>query len=148
MPRQQRIALVAAAVVVAVVAFLVLRPSDDDSDKSASTTTTPAQTTPGSTSTTPTATAKPKARSVRVRIYGGKPAGGIQHLTVQKGEAVVVNVTSPNTSDEVHVHGYDLHGDLAPGKPVKIPFKAKIEGIFEIELEGSKTQIAELKVEP
>jgi hypothetical protein len=146
MSRQQRIALVAAAVVVAVVAFLVLRPSDDDSEKSASTTTTPAQTTAGSSSTKPSA--KPRPRSVRARIYGGKPAGGIQHLTVKKGDAVVVNVTSPNTSDEVHVHGYDLHGDLEPHKPVKIAFKAKIEGIFEIELEGSKTQIAELKVEP
>jgi hypothetical protein len=145
-PRQQRIALVVAAVVVAVVAFLVLRPSDDDSDNSASTTTTPAETTPGSTSPTPSA--KPRPRSVRARIYAGKPAGGIQRLTVKKGDAVVVNVTSPNTSDEVHVHGYDLHGDLAPGEPVKISFKAKIEGIFEIELEGTKTQIAELKVEP
>jgi FtsP/CotA-like multicopper oxidase with cupredoxin domain len=145
MSRQQRIALVVAALVVAVAAFIVLRPSDDNNDNNASST-TPAQTAAGSSNTTPSA--KPRPRSVRARIYAGKPAGGIQKLTVKKGDAVVVNVTSPNTSDEVHVHGYDLHGDLAPHKPVKIAFNAKIEGIFEIELEGSKTQIAELKVEP
>lgn len=138
MPRQQRIALVAAAVVVAVLAFLVLRPSNDSSDKTAST----------GTSSTPAANAKPKPATQSIRISGGKPAGGIKKIAVKKGDRVVLKVTSSDTSDEVHVHGYNLHGNLAPGKPVKITFKAKIEGIFEIELEGSKTQIAELKVEP
>jgi hypothetical protein len=151
MSRQQRSALVSAAVVVAALAFILLRPSDDSSDQSSSKSQTQTQTrtsTGATTAAAPTPSAKPRPRSVRARIYGGKPAGGIAHLTVKKGEAVVVNVTSPNTTDEVHVHGYDLHGDLAPGEPVKIAFKAKIEGIFEVELEGSKTQIIELKVEP
>ena len=146
MSRQQRIALVVTAVVVAVLAFIVLRQSDDSSDKSSST--TPAQTSAGSKKKTPTASAQPKPKKVRVRVYGGKPAGGIQKLTVKKGDDVVVNVTSPDTTDEVHVHGYDLHGDLKPHEPVKIAFNAKIEGIFEAELENSKTQIIELKVEP
>lgn len=148
MPRQQRIALVVAAVAVAVVAFLVLRPSDDDSDKAASTTTTPAETTAGSTSTAPAPTAKPKQPVQRIRISGGKPAGGVKKIDVKKGDRVVLNVTSTDTSDNVHLHGYDIERELAPGKPVKMTFTAKIDGIFEIELENSKTQIAELKVEP
>ncbi len=147
MSRQQRIALVVAAVVVAVAAFLVLRPSDDNNDKNASST-TPAQTTPGSTSTTPATTAKPKIPVQRVKIANAKPVGGIKKITVKKGDRVVLLVTSADTSDEVHLHGYDLHGDLAPGKPVKLSFKANIEGIFEAELESRKEQIVELKVEP
>ena len=146
MSRQQRRALVAAAVLLAAIAFPVLKPGDDSSEEKSSS--TPTETTARSTGTTPKPTAKPRPASLRVRLYNGKPAGGIQRRTVSKGDSVVVNVTSPNTSDEVHVHGYDLHGDLAPGKPVKIPFKAEIDGIFEIELEGAKTEIAELKVEP
>ena len=139
MSRQQRIALVVGAVVVAVAAFLVFRPSSDSSNKSSSTTSTTAA---GSTSAAP----KPSVQTIT--ITKGQPDGGLKKIDVKKGDTLVVKVTSSNTKDEVHVHGYNLHGNLAPGKPVKITFKTTIEGIFEIELEGTKTQIAELKVEP
>lgn len=50
--------------------------------------------------------------------------------------------------DEVHVHGYDIHADVAPGEPAVLEFVASIPGIFEVELEDSGSLIAELRVDP
>ena len=80
-----------------------------------------------------------------VTIRGAQPVGGIQHLTVDKGAQVVVRVDS-DAADEVHVHGYDLMRDVAPGEPAEIRFPARIVGRFEIELEERGTPIAELEV--
>ena len=44
-------------------------------------------------------------------------------------------------AEEVHVHGYDIKKDLQPNKTETVSFKATITGIFEIELEGSATQL-------
>ena len=50
--------------------------------------------------------------------------------------------------EEVHIHGYDIKQELEPGKVETVSFKATITGIFEIELEGSGTLLAQLKVVP
>jgi heme/copper-type cytochrome/quinol oxidase subunit 2 len=65
---------------------------------------------------------------------------------VNQGEQVTVHVTSDGVEDEVHVHGYDLSQDVAPGAPASITFKADIAGRFEIELEAAGTPIGELEV--
>jgi hypothetical protein len=56
-------------------------------------------------------------------------------------------VTS-DVADEIHVHGYDLKQDVPAGGSVRFSFPASIEGVFEIELEDHKEQIAQLKVSP
>jgi hypothetical protein len=38
--------------------------------------------------------------------------------------------------------------DLEAGSSVTFTFHADIEGVFEVEIEDTKTQIAELSVEP
>jgi hypothetical protein len=48
----------------------------------------------------------------------------------------------------VHLHGYDLSADVAPGAPATIRFEANAPGRFEIELENTGVQIAELEVRP
>ena len=50
---------------------------------------------------------------------------------------VVITVTS-DVADEVHVHGYDLMADVAPGAPATIRFTADAPGRFEIELEDTR----------
>jgi hypothetical protein len=80
-----------------------------------------------------------------VRIKGGRPVGGIQRATAKKGQLVALVVHS-DVADEVHVHGYDLHKDVAAGGTTRIQFKANITGVFEAELESRKLQIAELTV--
>ena len=68
-------------------------------------------------------------------------------LTFDQGDTVRFRVRN-DTAEEVHVHGYDIKKELEPNKTATVSFKATITGIFEIEFEGSATQIGELKVEP
>ena len=86
--------------------------------------------------------------SKRIVVRAGNPVGGIHRISATKGDRITLVVTSSDTKSEVHVHGYNILKDMAPGRPVTFSFPAKIEGVFEVELEDTKTQIAELKVEP
>jgi heme/copper-type cytochrome/quinol oxidase subunit 2 len=141
----QRIGLIGAALVVAALAFLLFSGGDDDEDS------TPAPSTTGQTlQGEPTATVpapKPKPEVDVVRVVGGEPKGGVKEITVEKGDTVRFDVRS-DTAAEVHVHGYELIKDAGPGEPVGFRFKANIEGVFEVELEGTHTQIVQLTVEP
>jgi hypothetical protein len=116
----------------------------DDETTSPSTETTATLTT---TTAPPPPPPPPTPTEVRVRVVGGAPQGGIVRKSVDQGDRVVVIVTS-DVSDHVHVHGYDLFGDVAPGKRVRVAFRARIPGRFVIELEDRHAQIAELTVEP
>lgn len=89
-------------------------------------------------------TASPVA--IDITVAGGKVTGG-GDVSVREGSQVTVSVKS-DVADEVHIHGYDLHGDVAPGKPVDIIFTADAAGKFEIELESRALLLAELTVEP
>ncbi len=82
-----------------------------------------------------------------IAIKNGSPAGGVRTLTYIKGDQIRFKVTS-DVSDEIHVHGYDLMKDVKAGGSVRFDFPASLDGIFEVELEGRKEQIAELRVNP
>jgi hypothetical protein len=144
-----KLLIAAGGVAAAVVLFLVFRPGDDGGDS----TPPPPPPSPTASATTPTATtpppppAQPQAARISIVIRGGKPVGGIKRATVKKDERVVLTVRS-DVSDEVHVHGYNLMKDVAPGAPAVIAFKATIPGQFEAELEGRGLQIAEISVNP
>lgn len=143
--------LIGLGVIVALVAlFLVFRPGDDDEEGAGTTTsaaTAPPTVEPTTTETEAATTAGPEATQLVVTIRGGEPVDGIVRAEAQKGDPVVVIVRS-DVADEVHVHGYDLMADVAPGKPVRIEFTADLTGRFEIELEGRGKQIAQLTVLP
>jgi hypothetical protein len=122
---------------------------DDEAGDNETTTTEPTTTTTTTTTTTepPPPPPPPGPTEVRVRVVGGAPRGGIVRESVDQGDRVVVIVTS-DVSDHVHVHGYDLFGDVGPGMRARIPFRATIPGRFVIELEDRHAQIAELTVTP
>lgn len=82
-----------------------------------------------------------------VVIRDGEPVGGIKELEYDAGDEIRFEVVS-DVADEVHVHGYDLMQNVAAGGTVSFDFPAEIEGIFEVELEGRKEQIAEIRVNP
>ena len=146
MSQAQRLFLLAGAVVVIVVGFVLLAPGGNDSgDQKAATTAT--ATVPSQTSATPAAPA-PRPALGTIDIQGGKPVGGVKTITAKKGERVLIYVTSSDTTDEVHLHGYDLKRNLRAGGRVTFSFTATAEGIFEMELESSATQIAKLVVRP
>ena len=71
----------------------------------------------------------------------------MKRITVTKDDTVRLEVRS-DTAGEVHVHGYDVFKDVEAGGSVKFNFKAGIEGVYEIELEETHTQIGQLSVEP
>jgi hypothetical protein len=80
-------------------------------------------------------------------VKGGEPVGGVQELEYDAGDQIAFGVES-DVADEVHVHGYDLMEDVTAGGTAEFSFPADIEGIFEVELEGRKEQIAEIRVNP
>jgi hypothetical protein len=135
--------LLAAAGIAAVIAlFFVLR--DNGNDGKATTT----RSTTTSTRTTTNPTPPPPATQVATIVFrNSRVRGGLQHISTTRGKRLVILV-SADVSDEVHLHGYDRKGDVAPGAPARIRFRATIPGRFVIELESRSLQIGELEVRP
>jgi heme/copper-type cytochrome/quinol oxidase subunit 2 len=146
MSNKGRLGLVAVAIVVAIAAFAIARPGDDDDGDQASVPAATEREQTGADRRTPPAR-PPEPEVERVRVRGGEPVGGVKELQFEKGDEVRLAVTS-DAPAHVHVHGYDLFEDAGPGQTARFKFEADIEGIFEIELEETATQIAELRVEP
>jgi FtsP/CotA-like multicopper oxidase with cupredoxin domain len=133
------------------VAFLALRPSSDDPETTADaptatpTLTATATAVAGENETpTPVATPTPKPTVDPGPLLTGRT---VRKIRVDKGDTVRFRVRSPE-DEEVHIHGYDIKKDVKAGETENVSFKATIDGIFEIEFEGSATQIAELRVDP
>ena len=62
-------------------------------------------------------------------------------------------LVSSDGNDEIHLHGYDITRNAAPGKPARFRFKADVEGVFEIESHtaedaGLEPLVGRLVVEP
>jgi hypothetical protein len=142
-----RAAIGVATIAVIVVLFIVLSGGDDNNNSTTSNaattpTTTTTTTTGGTQTTTP---ALPPAKAIVIK--DGKPVGGVQKLEFNKDDLIRFVVNS-DVSDEVHVHGYDIPKEVKAGGSVSFRFPAKLEGVFEVELESRKEQIAELRVNP
>jgi hypothetical protein len=132
-----RIALAVGAIAVIVVLFVVLNGgSDNNSDNS-----------PTSGSTAQAGRPSSGSAQAVINVVNGKPVGGVQKLSFTKGDTVRFRINS-DTSDEIHVHGYDFHKDVTAGGSASFSFPAKIEGVFVVELENHGEQIAELRVRP
>jgi hypothetical protein len=142
--------IAAAAIAVAVGLFLALRPTDDNESSASPPTTTAPTTETTLTVTTPVVPQPPQpppAARVRVTIRNGLPVGGPARITVVKGRRVVLVVNS-DVADEVHLHGYNIMRDVAPGRPATIEFRATIVGTVEAELENRGLQIATITTKP
>ena len=85
--------------------------------------------------TTPTST-EVAAGTIAVSFAGGVVEGGTRTETVAVGDPVRIEVTG-DAEGEVHLHGYDLFADVAPGKPAVLELTADLPGVWEVELEGS-----------
>ena len=139
-PDFRKVALIAAGLGLIVSLYFALSPGGDDETTP---TTTAAQTTTAAATTAP---AEPQVVRISVSVPGDK-APTVKHFTIQQGRQVVFVVKS-ELADEVHLHGYDLSADVAPGAPATIRFKATAPGLFEAELESRGLPIAELEVRP
>ena len=84
-------------------------------------------------------------RPLRWRWQGGKPVDGVQRFQIDARDIVTI-VVSGDTTDELHIHGYDLVVGFAPGQPGTITFEADIPGIFEAETHQRGDLVMELEV--
>lgn len=146
------LALLLGGAAVAVVLFVVLRPDGDDDAVNAEPPPATTQEPQPPAATTeppppPLPPPPPRVATVRIQVRGGQVVGGIRRATVAKGRQVVLIVTA-DVRDHVHLHGYDLMRDVAPGAPARTAFRATVAGRFEVELEDRGLQIAELTVKP
>jgi hypothetical protein len=165
-PTFRKVALIAAVLGFAVSVAVAACGGDDGEEASPTTTQSTPTTTeapPTTTEAPPTTTEEPRTattppitgpserpdngETIRIRVVGGRPQGGIQRPSVDQGEHVTLLVTS-DVSDHIHLHGYDLMSDAGPGMTARIVFDADVPGRFEIELEDRGIQIAELTVSP
>lgn len=149
-PDFRKVALIAASLGLVVSLFFALQPDDDD----AASTTTALATAPATTEAPPptteqeTTTAPAQPQVVRARIVvTAAAAPAVKRFSVQRDKQVELTVESA-LADEVHLHGYDLSAEVAPGQPATIRFEANAPGRFEIELESRGLQIGELEVRP
>lgn len=154
MSRNQRLLLVAAALAVAAIAFVIVRPGDDEESQPASvpTATEADRTSEATVTSAEPLPAAPEPEVARIRLRGGKVAGGVKRIEVRTGNIVRIVVTA-DAPDDIHLHGYDIEREAAPGRPARFNFKAKIEGEFELESHtaedaGLDPLIARLVVEP
>lgn len=162
MRSNQRLIAIVGLVVVCALGFVVAKASEDSSDDQIAP--EPSVTAPANATADPTATvraargtvapdgatapARPAAPAVpRIVVRDLQPVGGVKELVFHKGDTIRFVVDS-DAAEEVHLHGYDVAEDVAPGQPAMFAVKANIEGIFEAELEHSGTQIASITVEP
>ena len=122
MSRNSRVGLIGLTVVVLVVAFVIANSGGSNSSQKYS-------------------------GAATVTVVNAQAKGGIQPLTYKKGQTIDITIKS-DTADEIHVHGYDLKKDVPKNGSVHFSFPATIDGVFVIELENHKQQIASLKVLP
>jgi heme/copper-type cytochrome/quinol oxidase subunit 2 len=144
--RDRRPLYVLVTIAALVALFVVFRPEDDEGSARTTPVPTPtaepAPTEPAPTETSPTET-KPKVTRWRVDSRDEN----LDRLSVPQGTRVRLVVIA-DVTDHVHVHGYDLMSDVAPGAPAVVRFAANVPGRFEIELEDRGRQIAQLTVQP
>jgi len=95
---------------------------------------------------TTTTTNLPAVAVIDIVVDGGT-VERVERFDVALDGTVRMTVTA-DVSDEVHVHGYDIHADVAPGQAAVFEFDATIPGVFEVEMEGSGVLIGELQVAP
>ena len=127
--RRTPLLLALGALVVAVILFIVLSGGNDS----------------GSSSSTTSSDAGGKTPTIVIR--DGQAVGGVQDLTFTQGGDIKFTVKS-DAAYEIHFHGYDIPQDVKAGGSTTFDVPADISGEFEVEIEDTATQIAQITVNP
>lgn len=120
------------------------QPAGDDSGGP----TTPGPTAGAPETATPSPTASPTAdvELLEYEISGGRADPPLERVTVDRGTRVRIVVTS-DEPDEIHLHGYDLEAEVAPGEEGVIEFVADQDGLFELETHHTQLVLLQLVVQ-
>ncbi|RBY87022.1 hypothetical protein DQ240_09120 [Blastococcus sp. TF02A-26] len=118
---------------------------ESDGDAAATSSTQSSSSSAGGTGSSSAAPETPAGTQLAVTVAGGEASGDTGRVPVGLGEQVTLTVTS-DAPDELHLHGYDLTAQLAPGEPASLTFTADIAGVFEAELHDAGTVLLSLQV--
>jgi hypothetical protein len=80
-------------------------------------------------------------------IKGGRLISGPALMQVHEGEQVTLTIKSDG-SDEVHLHGYDLHASISAQQIARLRFTADRTGRFGLELHKAHTELGAIEVYP
>ncbi len=94
--------------------------------------------------TAATSTTAADTTTVEIAVADGQVSGP-GRVTVTLGSTLVVTVAA-DVTDEVHLHGYDVLADVAPGQPAVLEVAATIPGVFEVELEAARLELVVIEV--
>jgi FtsP/CotA-like multicopper oxidase with cupredoxin domain len=135
-------------VVGTVAGCLVAGCGGDDGDQGAAATTVTTSTTTGdsTSSQATTTTAGFSGVLIEATVTGDKVETASRRIRIDRGQKVRIRVQA-DRAEEVHLHGYDLSADVAPGRPVVIDFTADAPGVFEVGLEQAHLRLFELQVQ-
>jgi hypothetical protein len=135
-------------VVGTVAGCLVAGCGGDDGDQGAAATTVTTSTTTGdsTSSQATTTTAGFSGVLIEATVTGDKVETASRRVRIDRGQKVRIRVQA-DRAEEVHLHGYDLSADVAPGRPAVIDFTADAPGVFEVELEQAHLRLFELQVQ-
>lgn len=81
-----------------------------------------------------------------MRVTGRTVTPPPGRVRVEKGQLVHIQVTG-DQADTIHVHGYDLEAELAPGRPATLSFTADQTGLFDVETHDRGLLLAQLAVQ-
>ena len=87
----------------------------------------------------------PRERTIDLAVENG--AMTPDEVEVGEGNQVRLRVTSDEPL-EIHLHGYDLEREVAPGEPATLSFEADLTGRFEMEDHESEEVLGVLIVQP
>jgi nitrous oxide reductase len=101
---------------------------------------------PSSTSGAPMTTAGFAGTVIEAKVTGSTVETASRRVRIDLGEKVRIRVEA-DRNEEVHLHGYDLSREVAPGRPAVLDFTADAPGVFEVELEQARLKVFELQVQ-
>lgn len=136
-------------VVGTVAGCLVAGCGGDDGDQEAAATTVATTSTSTGASTGSQATTTTAGFSgvlIEATVTGDEVETASRRVRIDRGQKVRIRVQA-DRAEEVHLHGYDLSADVAPGRPAVIDFTADAPGVFEVELEQAHLRLFELQVQ-
>jgi heme/copper-type cytochrome/quinol oxidase subunit 2 len=122
-----------------IVLFIILRPAPESPS-------TPTPSTPTPSGSSPTSSPEPAPTMIEVTVENGVVHAPTEP-TAHQGDEVRI-VVRADVTDEVHLHGYDLHADVAPDRPATIEFVATATGVYECELEDAGKLLFRLEIVP
>ena len=93
----------------------------------------------------PSQTDAPRERTIDLAVEDGVMTP--DEIEVEEGDRVKLELTSEEPV-EIHLHGYDVEREVAPGEPATLSFEADLTGRFEIENHESEEVLGVLIVRP